>query len=319
MWSVSLSNRCRKSLRALFLPSASSKEEESLTHTQVTKVISNKKRAAVLPNIRELKHSPASDTITGATVDCSMYTKTSDKTNDSNSSSSWNSLWCCGVSPSYAEDCLEPIQRRLFTSSKPAPPIPDFVIMKQDIRPSSEHLLRQLEDDEDSTSSITVFEDDDSFWSIEPSSWQAGLRGVPAHMLPSGKRRGMMGLGQSSKHVLTKPLGMPRWSRVQRTLFLEETTARDETRHPPMYRKSQAVSISLSYVHSFIRSYVSFLCDQIIFKVIFAINHNTVDSIQSWQLKSPSGRCLRTFWLSAENQTTVLPLPWFDSNNSSAL
>lgn len=166
MWSVSLSNRCHKSLRALFLPSASSKEEESLTHTQVTKVISNKKRAAVLPNIRELKHSPASDTITGSTVDCSMYTKTSDKTNDSNSSSSWNSLWCCGVSPSYAEDSLEPIQRRLFTSSKPAPPIPDFVIMKQDIRASSEHLLRQLEDDEDSTSSITVFEDDDSFWSI---------------------------------------------------------------------------------------------------------------------------------------------------------
>ncbi|KAL3941040.1 MAG: hypothetical protein SGBAC_004546 [Bacillariaceae sp.] len=167
MWSVSLSNRCHKSLRDLFLPSASSKEEESLTHTQVTKVISNKKRAAVLPNIRELKHSPASETITGATVDCSMYTKTSDKTNDSNSSSSsWNSLWCCGVSPSYAEDSLGPIQRRLFASSKPAPPIPDFVIMKQAIRASSEHLLRQLENDEDSTSSITVFEDDDSFWSI---------------------------------------------------------------------------------------------------------------------------------------------------------
>lgn len=169
MWSISFSNRCHKSLQALFLSSSRSKEERSLTSTQVTKVASNKKHAVGLPNIRQLAISPAADTITGATVDSSMYTKNSDQRNGSNSSSSssWNSLWCCGVSQSYSDDSLEIIHRRLFTtSSKPAPPIPDVVVMKQDLRASSEHLLRQLEHDEDKSTSITVFEDDDSFWSV---------------------------------------------------------------------------------------------------------------------------------------------------------
>eukprot|EP00526_Cylindrotheca_closterium_P014749 CAMPEP_0113646994 /NCGR_PEP_ID=MMETSP0017_2-20120614/24853_1 /TAXON_ID=2856 /ORGANISM="Cylindrotheca closterium" /LENGTH=282 /DNA_ID=CAMNT_0000558979 /DNA_START=160 /DNA_END=1009 /DNA_ORIENTATION=- /assembly_acc=CAM_ASM_000147 len=166
MWSISLSHRCHKSLQALFLPSSSSKEEVSLTSTQVTKVISNKKQAVALPNIRKLTFSPGSDTLAGATVDCSMYTQTTDKSSDSNSSSSWNSLWCCGISQSYSDDSLEYTQRFLFASSKPAPPIPDYVMTKQDIRSSSEHLLRQLENDEDKSTSITVFEDDDSFWSL---------------------------------------------------------------------------------------------------------------------------------------------------------
>ncbi|CAJ1934940.1 unnamed protein product [Cylindrotheca closterium] len=167
MWSISLSSRCHKSLQALFLPSSNSREEQSLSSTQVTQVISNKKKAAVLPNIRKLTLSPASDTITGGTVDCSMYSKNSEASSDSNSSSSWNSLWCCGISQSYSDGSLECIQRRLFTSSNPAPPIPDVVMMmKHDVRPSAEHLLQQLEADEDKSTSITVFEDDDSFWTM---------------------------------------------------------------------------------------------------------------------------------------------------------
>lgn len=168
MWSISLSNRCHKSIQALFLPPRSSKEDQSLTATQTTKIISNKKQTPMLPNIRKLSLSPASpDTITGATVEGSTYTKSSDKNDESNSSSSsWISLWCCALSQSCSDDSLACIQRRFFGSSMPAPPIPDYVVMKQEIYNSSEHLLQQLENDEDKSSSITVFEDDDSFWTM---------------------------------------------------------------------------------------------------------------------------------------------------------
>jgi len=170
LWSIILSNRCHKSLQSVLSPAASaSRDQQSMASTQVTEVISNKKKS-VFPNIRKLSLAPALDIITGATVEGSTYTNKSDKSNksnDSNSSSSWNSLWCCGPSQIYSDDSLTYIQRRLFSSSKAFPPIPDFVLMNNDRAVSSSLFWQhQFDNDEEMSTSITVFEDDDSFWTV---------------------------------------------------------------------------------------------------------------------------------------------------------